>query len=386
MSFTRTAATVGLVAAASLVLAGCSAGGGGSDTIKFAVAGPMSGENAVYGETQVNGIQLAVDEINADGGIDGKQVELEMFDDECDPTTAANVASRIVSDGGFEAVLGHVCSSATLAADPVYERAGLSLISGSSTSPAVSQQGFTNFSRTIPTDDIQGAQMIDFAAEELGKSKIAIVYASDDYGQGLYEAAVDQAEEAGVDIVSAETFVPNETKDFSSILTKTSASDPDVLLLFGYYNDMGTLVTQISGSLASVDKVASAGTAQPDYVSLGGAAAEGTYLLAFYDPSSPFPANEKYVAAYEKAYGGEEPNEQAAYWYEVPYIVKSAIEDHGGTKETLTEAIHATTYEGPTGKTAFEDDGDVTGKTGVVARVTDGVITLDPELTTKFAQ
>jgi branched-chain amino acid transport system substrate-binding protein len=370
-----------------MALAACSGAdsSGGGDTLTVAVVGPFSGDNATYGSTQLNGVNLALTEINARGGIGGKKIVIEKFDDKCDPTEAANVASRIASDDKYFAVLGHLCSSATLAALPVYERAGVSVISASATNPSISKQGYSHFSRNISTDDIQGAQAIAFA-KSIGKSRIGVVYASDDYGQGLYDTAVKQAKTAGVEIVAAETFTPTSTKDYTPALTKIGAAKPDVLLLFGYYNDMGGLVSQIGRtSLAGVQLVGAAGTAQPDYVKLGGSATEGTYLLSYYDPANPLPANATYVKAYQQAYPGETPNEQAAYWYEVPFILKAAVEDQGGTKKNLTEAIRKVVYEGPTGTTKFNENGDVVGKVGVVSRVKDQKIVLDPELTAKFA-
>jgi branched-chain amino acid transport system substrate-binding protein len=388
MRFRRTTAAVGLFAAAATALSGCSgttSSGNGGDTITLAVAGPFSGDNATFGTAQLNGINLALKEINASGGINHKKVVIDKFDDKCDPTEAANVASRIASDNKYFAVLGHLCSSATLAGLPIYKRAGISVISGSSTNPSISKQGYTNFSRNISTDDIQGAQVIDFA-KSIGKSRIGIIYASDDYGQGLYDTAVKEAKSTGVNIVAAETFTPTTTKDYTPSLTKIGAAKPDVLLLFGYYNDMGTLVSQIGRtSLAGVQLVGAGGTAQPDYVKLGGSATQGTYFLSYYDPASPRPANEAYVKSYQQAYPGETPNEQAAYWYEVPSILKVAVQDKGGTKEKLTEAIHKVVYEGPTGTTKFNKDGDAVGKIGVVSRVKDQTIVLDPELTSKFA-
>jgi branched-chain amino acid transport system substrate-binding protein len=384
-----TTATFGIFAAVAMALFGCSgtttSSSGGAGTITLAAVGPFSGDNATFGIAQLNGINLALKEINANGGIDGKTVVVEKFDDKCDPTEAANVASRIVSSDTYYAVLGHLCSSATLAALPIYKRSGISVISGSSTNPSITKLGYTNFSRNISTDDIQGAQIIDFA-KSLGKSRIGIVYASDDYGQGLYDTAVKEAKTAGVQIVAAETFTPTTTKDYTSSLTKIGAANPDVLLLFGYYNDMGTLVSQIGRtSLAGVQLVGAAGTAQPDYAKLGGSATEDTYLLSYYDPASPLPANQTYVKDYQQAYPGQTPNEQAAYWYEIPFILKAAVENNGSSKANLTDAIHKVVYEGPTGTTKFDTVGDVLGKVGIVSRVKDQSIVIDPDLTKKFA-
>lgn len=383
------ARTAAVIAAVTVIAVTATACGGDSDssassgtTLTFAIAGPFSGDNATYGENQLRGAQLAVKEINAAGGIGGKKVVLKKFDDKCEPTEAANVAARISSDSSVQGVLGHLCSAATLAALPVYQRSGLAVISGSSTAPKITTLGYKNFSRTIPNDDAQGAQITDFAAGQLGKKKLAIVYAGDDYGQGLNEKAVKEASAAGAEIVGDVTYTPNQTKDFTPQLTKLAAAKPDALLMLGYYNDMGTMVSQLDrAGLTGTTLIGAAAVLQPDYIKLGGAkATDGTYLLGYYDPASPLAANTEYVKKYEAAYKGEEPTEQAAYWYEIPYILKAAYDD-GATKSDLAAKIREVTYEGPTGKTAFSSTGDVTGKSGVIVQVEDGKLVLDSELT-----
>lgn len=358
----------------------------GKETVTFAVVGPLTGDSAAYGTNEWEGASLAAKEINAAGGIDGKTVVLKKFDDKCDPTEAANAASRIASDSSIIAVIGHVCSAATQAALPVYQRAGLTVLSGSSTNPDLSKHGYKNFFRTIPTDDAQGAQMVDFAVNQLGKKKIGVIYSSDDYGQGLLAAGKDEATKQGATIVDSETFTPSSTKDFTAQLTKLAGAKPDALLMFGYYGDMGTMVSQLSRtSLGGVTLIGSAGVSQPDYIKLGGSATEGTSLIAYYDPQSPLAANKKFVEAFKQTYK-DEPNEQAAYAYEIPFVYKEAIEKENADKKSMSDALHKISYEGPTGTTKFASDGDVVGKTGVVVTVKNQKLVLDETLTKKFAR
>lgn len=353
------------------------------EAIRFAVVGPLTGENAVYGTNLERGVQLGVAELNDAGGIGGQQVQVETFDDRCDPTEAANVAQRITSDGSFFGVIGHVCSSSTLAGLPIYDRAGMAVVSGSSTAPNVTQQGFDNFARTIPSDSAQGVAAAQLAIDVLGSDRVAIVYASDDYGQGLYEEASTAITELGGTVAGAETYTPGQTQDFTAQLTTIAGQDPGALLMLGYYNDMGTMVSQLErAGLSEVQLIGAAGVAQPDYAELGGEATEGTYLLSYYDPASPLPANAEFVERFEAEYG-EPPNEQAAFGYEVPFIYAQAIEN-GATPEDAAQRIREVTYEGPTGSTAFDENGDVTGKAGVVLLVEGGELTLDEELTTQL--
>lgn len=351
------------------------------DPYVFTMVGPLTGDNAVYGQNLKKGVDLAAAQINAGGGIGGRPVEIKTEDDQCDPTQAATVASRIASDDAVFAVIGHVCSSATLAALPVYKRAGLSAVSPSSTSPSLTKQAYDNFARIIPDDNTQAGQAADLAVKTLAKKRIAILFSSDDYGQGLDERAKAAVPEAGGEVVANETYTPTTTKDFTPQLTKIAQGKPDAILLLGYYNDMGTAVSQLPRvGLDGVTLVAAAGVAQADYAKLGGKQAEGTYLLSYYDPASPLPANETFVKEFKAKYG-DDPAEQAAYGYEVPFILKKAIEG-GATKDDLITRVRGLTFDGPTGTSTFDPaNGNVVGKSGVVLRVKAGKLTLDPALT-----
>jgi branched-chain amino acid transport system substrate-binding protein len=366
---------LGLIAVAILALAGCGGSGGGSSqdtTVTFAVMGPFTGDNAAYGTNLSRGVELAVDEINAQGGAKGKKFAIKRFDDKCNPTEAANVASRVVSDSSIFAVIGHVCSSSTLAALPIYQRAGLAVVSPSSTSPAVTKQGHSNFSRTIPNDATQGAQLVEFAVKGMHKQRIALVYPSDDFGQGLHGAAKPQVAKAGGQLVGDVTYTPSTTKDFTPQLTRLAAAKPDVIVMLGYYNDMGTMVSQLDrAGLSGVALLGCAGIAQPEYAKLAGKAGEGTVITSYYDPANPLPANQTFVQRFREKFGGD-PSEQAAYGYEVPFIYKLAIEA-GATRSDVAQAVRKVTYEGPTGSTRFADTGDVV--------VRNGKLVLDPALT-----
>jgi branched-chain amino acid transport system substrate-binding protein len=370
----------------ALLATGC--GGGDSNEaatgdegpIVFAVVGPLTGENAAYGTNLENGVRLAVDEINEKGGIDGREVEIKTFDDKCDATEAATVAQRVAQDESIFAVMGPVCSSAALAALPIYQRAGLSVLSGSTTSPQLTEEAFDNFSRTIPSDTAQGQDMARLAIDILDAQSVATLYASDDYAQPINAVVETEIGELGATLTTAETYTPSSTKDFTPQLTKIANDDVDALLMIGYFSDMGTMVSQLGRvGLEEVTLIGSAGIAQDDYVKLGGDATEGSIIFSYYDPDNPLPANQELVKRFEDEYG-DLPNEQSAFGYELPFIYKQAIED-GAEQENLTEFVRKVTFEGPTGVTKFDENGDVVGKAGVVLTVTDGELKLDTELT-----
>ncbi|WGF89747.1 ABC transporter substrate-binding protein [Marinivivus vitaminiproducens] len=359
-----------------------------ADPIKLAVIGPMTGDNAVYGVALQRGVELAVKQINAEGGVNGDEMVLDFLDTQCQATQAASAASRIASDPDVFAVIGDVCSSATLAALPIFYRAGLTEVSGSSTSPkitdVVQDSGYTNFARVIPSDAQQAVQLVNLA-KVLNKKRVAILYASDDFGQQLFQYQQDAMPGSGLELVASETYTPAQTKNFTPQLTNIAGADPDVLLIDGYYNDAAAAVGQLSRvGLGDLAIIASAGVDQGDYMTLGGDATEGSYVFSYYNASNPSEANQAWVNAFQEAYG-EMPNEQASYGYEIPFIYKLAIEQ-GATKDDLAEIVRGVTFEGPTGTTRFDENGDVVGKAGVVMQVKDGAFVVDPELTKSLSQ
>ncbi|MCP4993798.1 MAG: ABC transporter substrate-binding protein, partial [Gammaproteobacteria bacterium] len=168
-----------------------------ADTIKLGVAGAHSGDLASYGLPSVNAAKLVVEQVNAKGGIDGKMVELLVEDDVCKPEVATNTATKLVSDG-VHVVIGHICSGATKAALPIYNNAGVVVMSPSATNPALTQSGdYPNFYRTIASDDAQAQTEVDFALNTLGLSKSAVIHDKGDYGKGLAEFAKTFLEDSG---------------------------------------------------------------------------------------------------------------------------------------------------------------------------------------------
>jgi branched-chain amino acid transport system substrate-binding protein len=355
----------------------------------FAVIGPFSGDNAAYGVNLQKGVQLAVDQINAAGGINGAQVQLQFLDTLCGATGAATAASKIASDPSVFAVIGDVCSSATLAALPILARAGITEVSGDSTSPkitdAVKAGNYTNFARTIPSDDVVAKNLVKLAVSFLQKTKIAAIYSSDGFGQGLWAYQQPAISALGATLTDAETYTPTTTKDFTPQLTKIAASKPDVLLIDGYYNDAGPMVSQMArAGLTNVPVIASAGIDQQGFIDLGGAAAAGAYVFTYYNPTSPSPANQTFVSQFQAKYNIL-PNEQAAYGYEIPFIFKQAI-GQGATRDDLAKVIKTLTFTGPSGTSSFDANGDVLGKGAVVLQVQGGKFVVDVAATAAVAK
>jgi len=223
----------GLVIAACLSLLTSSAFG--ADTIKIGVAGAHTGDLASYGLPTVNAAKLVAKDVNAKGGIDGKQIELLVQDEECKPEKATNAATKLVSDGAV-VVVGHICSGATKAALPIYTEAKVVTMSPSATNPELTQSGqYPTFFRTIASDDAQAKLGVDFALAKLGAKKIAVLHDKGDYGKGYAEYAQKFIKEGGqAEVVLFEGVTPGAV-DYSSVVQKIRQSGADTVMFGGYH-------------------------------------------------------------------------------------------------------------------------------------------------------
>ncbi|MGO9145450.1 MAG: branched-chain amino acid ABC transporter substrate-binding protein, partial [Desulfomonilia bacterium] len=186
-----------------------------ADTVKLGVAGAHSGDLASYGLPTLNAAKLVVGDVNAKGGVLGKKVEILPADDVCKPEVAANVASKLVSDGA-NVVLGHICSGATKAALNTYKEAKIVVISPSATNVDLTKSGdYPNFFRTISPDDAQAKLEVDFAMNKLKVKKVAVIHDKGDYGKGLAEFAKADFEKRGINPVLFEGITPGAV-DYSA--------------------------------------------------------------------------------------------------------------------------------------------------------------------------
>ena len=341
-------------------LAGCSdssSSDSNSDTIKIGLAAPLSGDSAEYGDAFKKGAELAVKQVNDEGGIDGKKVELVVQDDKGDPKEAVNVANKFANNKSILAVVGHFNSSATLAAAPIYNKNKMVEISPSSSSPNVTDAGKYTF-RVITTDAFQGEFVTKWIAEE-GYKKAAIVYEQTDFGVGLSNVFQKSAQDNGISVVANEAYVAGQTKDFSSILTKIKAEKPDVLFVGGLYNE-GALIAKQAKQLGLAVQIVGVDSFYSDaLIKLGGDAVEGVMTLGFFNPNSENEKTKQFVEAFRAAYS-EEPGTYAAYTYDATSIVLEAIKQNGAEREKIEEFIAPLKgFQGATGIHDFDENGDV---------------------------
>lgn len=346
---------------------------GEGGTIKFYVAAPMTGDTASHGLQIQTATQIAVDEINAAGGINGKMLEFEVMDDQANANQAAIVAEKIISDDDALFVLGHNNSGCSLSALPTYEKVNMPVISPTNTSATIVDEGYANYFRIISTDALNGSQLVKLAILELGNSTPALIWENTDYGKGLRDIAIETLEELGVDYVGDESYVAGVDRDYSAQVTKFKGAGADVVLFLGEYT-AGALFAKQNISLGlNAEIVGSNGNSNDKLIEIGGADVEGMYTMTSFNPYDTDERIQTFVKAFAAAKNGELPGEWGSHAYDIVYLVKAAIEAGGTTRDLLIEKLHELkAFEGITGTIEFSENGDVPGKKVMVMVVKDG--------------
>jgi len=269
-------------------------------TIKIGMGAPMTGEYAAFGIDISQGAKLAVKDA---GEFEGFSFELVAEDDGGTPEGGAAVANKLVSDPTVVAIAGHIFSGATLAAIPIYEKAGIPMLSPSATNPDLTAQGSSVFNRVVFTDATQGKFAAAYLADTLGISKLAVMHDGQAYGQGLAEVVRDEFTALGGEVVAFEAITPGES-DYSAALADIAAKEPEAIYYGGYAADAVVIVNQMAQSgLEGVLFFGCDGTFGEDFVDRAGENGEGAYGTSLIPPASD--AKAAFDAAYVETYGDE---------------------------------------------------------------------------------
>lgn len=332
------------------VLAGCGAKSTtseDSDTIKIGANLELSGSVSIYGSSIGDGAQLAVDEINKAGGIDGKQIEFIKLDNKSENAEAVSVANKLVSEG-VVAMLSPATSGNTKATVDIAAANKVPVIGAAATAPnvTVNDNGSLNeyAFRTCFIDPFQGIVAANFATGDLEAKNVAI-YAdnSSDYGKGLAAAFKKQIEENGGKVVAEEAYVAGDT-DFRSTLTNLKSAKPDFIFIPGYYGEVGLIVKQARELGIDVPLMGADGWDSPTLVELAGAdALNNSYLINHYSSEDPDAATQEFVTAFTEK-NGSAPNTFHALGYDTVYFLKDAIERADKVDgESIKKALEETT-------------------------------------------
>jgi branched-chain amino acid transport system substrate-binding protein len=346
-----------LVIATAFTAVGCQKKAG--DPIRIGVAGAHSGDLASYGLPSVNAAKLVVEAINAKGGIDGRQVELFIEDDQCKPELATNTAAKLVSSN-VVAVIGHICSGATKAALGIYKDSKIITISPSATTPSLTQSGeYPNFFRTIAPDDAQAKLATMFIKDKLGLKTLAVLHDKGDYGKGFAELVKQYAEAEGIKVVLFEGVNPG-APDYSAVVNKIGNSGAQGVVWGGYHPEASKLVQQMKDKGMTLPFVSDDGVKDATFIDVAGKYAEGVYATGPMDTSSN-PLAVQAVADH-KAKFGDEPGAFFLNAYAASVAILNAIDKAGSADfDAVTKALRSEYVETPLGKISFDAKGDVIG-------------------------
>ncbi|MCS6945100.1 MAG: branched-chain amino acid ABC transporter substrate-binding protein [Sutterellaceae bacterium] len=342
--------------------------------VKIGHVAPLTGPIAHLGKDNENGARMAVDEINAAGGIKlgDKVIKLELVaeDDKADPKEGTLVAQKLV-DAGVVAVVGHLNSGTSIPASKIYADANVTQISPSATNPKYTEQGFKTTFRVVANDNQQGAVLANYAATEMKAKTIAIVDDRTAYGQGLADVVEKVAKEKGLKVVARE-FATDKTTDFNAILTKIRAAKPDVVMYGGMDATAGPMAKQMKQLGIKAQLLAGDGVCTPEFIKLAGDAAGILTCSMAGEAVEKLAKGEEFKQKY-KAKFGTDVQVYAPYSYDAVYVIAEAIKRAGSAdRAAITAAMPATNYNGITGTIQFDEKGDI--KNGAISlfRVKDG--------------
>lgn len=354
-------ALITILLTATLVSGACQSGcnkGPGPEKIRIGLLMPMTGDTANFGISSSNAIRMAADEVNKSGGINGKQIELLLQDDRSDPTEAANIATRFVSQDGVHAIIGEVGSSRTLAAAPIAQHAKIPMLTPSSTNPDVTRKGNYIF-RSCFIDTVQGPAMAQFATKSLNARRAALMIdRRNDYSTGLEKPITDVYTRLGGQIVITQSYQAGD-QDFNAQITSIKGANPEVIFVPGYYGDVGLIAKQARDKGLTAPLVGGDGWDSPSLYQIGGSALDGSYFTNHYSPNDTDPRVQIFVKDYRSRYGTV-PDALAATGYDAALIMFDAIKRANSLNGTaIRDALAATRdFPGVTGAVTFNENRD----------------------------
>lgn len=371
-SSSTTETTTAAAADATTAAAGESTAASG-EVFKIGGIGPVTGAAAVYGLAVKNGAQIAVDEINADGGINGYQIEFNFQDDEHDAEKSVN-AYNTLKDWGMQMLMGTVTSAPCVAVADKTMADNMFQITPSGSSVECAQN--PNVFRVCFSDPDQGAASATYIAENKLADKIAVIYDSSDvYSSGIYERFASEAANHGLDIVAAEAFTADSNKDFSTQLQKAKDAGADLVFLPIYYTEASLILNQ-ANTMGYAPKFFGCDGMDGilDLDGFDASLAEDLMFLTPFTANATDEATQKFVADYKEAFG-DTPIQFAADAYDCVYVIKAAAEKEDVTPDksasdicdALKKGMTEITYDGLTGKSiTWSEDGEPTKDPTVV--------------------
>jgi len=344
-----------------LFISGCGSSQNTASTSKEITIGltaPLTGDNAEYGQSFKNAIELALEKANTNGGVNGKKITLVANDSKADPKEAANIAQKFVSDSKVIGVIGDFTSTAALAGAPIYQKGGLVQLSPTSSHPDFTKQGTFMF-RNIATQEQEGPLLADYGINNLHKKRIAVVFINNDWGIVAKDNFIKGVQKLGGEIVATEPYLPEQGKDFSAIITKVQQSNPDLLFIGSMYTDTALIAQQARKANFNVELIGTGSLYSEELIKLGGSAVEGLHLTCSFYPLDSRPEVQDFVESYQAKYG-KSPTMFAAQAYDAANLMIEALKAGATDRTSLRDKLAAIkNFPGVTGKTSFDENRNV---------------------------
>ena len=318
-----------------------------------ATTGPV----AALGEQSVYGAKQAVADINAKGGVLGQKLVLKVGDDACDPRQAVAVANQFVREK-VTAVVGHLCSGASIPAADVYQEEGVVMVTPTATNPLLTAKGHPNIFRVCGRDDQQGVVAGTYLAQTFKGKNVAVLDDKQAYGKGLADVVVETLEKAGGKVAYRGSVTAGE-KDFSALITSLKDKNIDAVYYGGYHPELGLIVRQAQEQGMKPQFIAGDGLNNQEYWSITGPAGEGTLYTDSASAASD-PKAQELIASFKKA-GLPEPGNFAFYSYAAVQVIAEGLQKAGSTDSgKLAKTLHSGSYDTVVGSVEFDKKGDIT--------------------------
>ncbi|WP_321962182.1 ABC transporter substrate-binding protein [Paraburkholderia sp. J7] len=305
------------------------------EPVWFGVSGPLTGPNAQYGAQWQAGFDLALDQINAQGGINGHPLRYVFEDSQSDPRQAVTIAQKFVSDPRILIELGDFSSPASMAASPIYQRAGLVQLGFTNSHPDFTKGGDYIWSPSVSQADAQ--PLIADLAVKQGFKRVAVLYQNTDWGRASKDVFVKAADARGAQVIAAEGYQPTD-KDFRATLIRVRDTHPDALVLIAYYADGAQIVRQARESGIGLPVVAAGSVYSPKFLELGGDAVNGVTTNTSFFPGDPRPEVQRFVQGFKAKYH-RDPDAFNAYAYDAAIIAAYALRAGGTTRQGVHDAL-----------------------------------------------
>lgn len=336
-----------------------SEGEASTDPIYFAWYGPMTGDSKQYGDTEKVAVELALEKINGEMGglLGGRELIVDFYDDKNDAKEAVTIANKIVGEGKYVASIGGFGSTPSMAAAPIYEEAQIINYSPTSSHADYSAIGDFIF-RNTPTQSIETTAYADYVYNELGIKTVCILNVNDDWGNNIAKIFTERFEELGGQVLSTESYLPNQTTDFTPMISKAKTLNPEAFFPIAYYQDSANILKQADSLDFDVQMILSSSTLKQELLDLAGDLANGCFLMNCYTPDIDTERFKEVIGEYE-ARTGKAGDAFVMQTYDVVMQLAQAVEE-AGTDDPVAvrEVLDGMTYECLAGEYTMNEIGD----------------------------